>query len=299
MAGKDLIDSVVQSSKIARVLGARPPEGFNYELFLDENGEKISKTKGNGVTIDEWLTYAPPESLSFYIYREPKKAKQLSFAVIPKAVDEYQQFLTAYPGQPWKERLGNPVHHIHAGAVPPARVPLTFGLLLNLVGVALTEDKALLWSFVKRYAPRPRRNASGAGRADRLRRRLFPRLRQGDAPAARAGRDRSGGAAGARRQARRIEPGRVGGGHPEPRLRGRQGAPVPEPARLVQDALRDPARHQPGPAHGQLHRALRHREQPQADRGGAGLTLSVPSSRQRPGSKNTDVRGLGPRLSPG
>ena len=153
MAGKDLIDSVIQSGKIARVLGARPPEGFNYELFLDENGEKISKTKGNGVTIEQWLTYAPPESLSFYIYREPKKAKQLSFAVIPKAVDEYQQFLAAYPGQPWKERLGNPVHHIHAGAVPPARVPLTFALLLNLAGVALTEDKALLWSFVRRYAP--------------------------------------------------------------------------------------------------------------------------------------------------
>ena len=153
MAGKDLIDSVTQSSKIARVLGARPPEGFNYELFLDENGEKISKTKGNGVTIDEWLTYAPPESLAFYIYREPRKAKQLSFGIIPKAVDEYQQFLAAYPEQPWDKRLGNPVHHVHAGDVPLARMPLTFALLLNLVGVALTEDKDLLWAFVKRYAP--------------------------------------------------------------------------------------------------------------------------------------------------
>ncbi|HEY9555043.1 lysine--tRNA ligase [Allosphingosinicella sp.] len=153
MAGKDLIDSVTQSSKIARVLGARPPEGFNYELFLDENGEKISKTKGNGVTIDEWLTYAPPESLAFYIYREPRKAKQLSFGIIPKAVDEYQQFLAAYPGQPWEKRLGNPVHHVHAGDVPPARMPLTFALLLNLVGVALTDDKNLLWAFVQRYAP--------------------------------------------------------------------------------------------------------------------------------------------------
>ena len=153
MAGKDLIDSVVQSSKIARVLGARPPEGFNYELFLDENGEKISKTRGNGVTIDEWLTYAPETSLSFYIYREPKRAKQLSFGIIPKAVDEYQQFLAAYPGQAWKERLGNPVHHVHAGKVPPARMPLNFALLLNLVGVASTDDKELLWAFVKRYAP--------------------------------------------------------------------------------------------------------------------------------------------------
>ena len=153
MSGKDHIDGVIQSGKIARILGARPPEGFNYELFLDENGEKISKTKGNGVTIDEWLTYAPPESLSFYIYRDPKKAKQLSFGIIPKAVDEYQQFLAAYPNQPWKERLGNPVHHVHAGEVPPARMPLTFALLLNLVGVALTEDKVLLWAFVRRYAP--------------------------------------------------------------------------------------------------------------------------------------------------
>ncbi len=153
MAGKDLIDSVVQSSKIARVLGARPPEGFNYELFLDENGEKISKTKGNGVTIDEWLTYAPGTSLSFYIYREPKRAKQLSFGIIPKAVDEYQQFLATYPDQPWDKRLGNPVHHVHAGKVPAARLPLSFALLLNLVAVASTDDKDLLWAFVKRYAP--------------------------------------------------------------------------------------------------------------------------------------------------
>jgi lysyl-tRNA synthetase class 1 len=153
MSGKDLIDSVTQSSKIARILGARPPEGFNYELFLDENGEKISKTRGNGVTLDEWLTYAPEESLVFYLYREPRKAKQLSFGIIPRAVDEYQQFLATYPGQEWDKRLGNPVHHVHAGQVPEARMPLSFALLLNLVGVASTDDKDLLWGFVKRYAP--------------------------------------------------------------------------------------------------------------------------------------------------
>jgi len=153
MAGKDLIDSVTQSSKIARVLGARPPEGFNYELFLDENGEKISKTRGNGVTIDEWLTYAPEESLAFYIYREPRRAKQLSFGIIPKAVDEYDQFLAAYPAQEVEKKLGNPVHHVHAGRVPGARMPIGFALLLNLVAVASTDDKALLWGFVKRYAP--------------------------------------------------------------------------------------------------------------------------------------------------
>jgi len=153
MSGKDLIESVVQSSKIARILGARPPEGFNFELFLDENGERISKTKGNGITIDAWLAYAPEESLAFYIYRDPKRAKQLSLSVIPRAVDEYYQSLAAYPGQELDKRLGNPVHHVHAGKVPPARVPISFALLLNLVAVASTDDKDLLWGFVRRYAP--------------------------------------------------------------------------------------------------------------------------------------------------
>jgi lysyl-tRNA synthetase class 1 len=122
-------------------------------MFLDENGEKISKTKGNGVTIDEWLNYAPEESLAFYIYRDPRKAKQLSFSVIPKAVDEYQQFLAAYPDQEIEKKLGNPVHHVHAGRVPPARMPISFALLLNLVAVASTDDKQLLWGFVQRYCP--------------------------------------------------------------------------------------------------------------------------------------------------
>ena len=153
MSGKDLIDSVVQSSKIARILGARPPEGFNYEMFLDENGEKISKTRGNGVTLDEWLTYAPEESLAFYLYRDPRKAKQLSFSVIPRAVDEYYQFLAAYPDQELDKKLGNPVHHVHSGRVPPASMPISFALLLNLVAVASTDDKALLWGFVRRYCP--------------------------------------------------------------------------------------------------------------------------------------------------
>ncbi len=153
MAGKDLIDSVTQSSKIARILGARPPDGFNYEMFLDENGQKISKTRGNGLTIDEWLTYAPETSLAFYIYRDPKKAKQLSFGIIPKAVDEYYRFLDAYPDQPIKEKLGNPVHHVHGGRPPVVDMPVSFALLLNLVGVAKTDDKELLWGFVRQYAP--------------------------------------------------------------------------------------------------------------------------------------------------
>jgi len=153
MSGKDLIDSVTQSSKIARILGSRPPEGFNYEMFLDENGEKISKTKGNGVTIDEWLAYAPEESLAFYIYRDPRKAKQLSFSVIPKAVDEYYQFLAAYPDQEWDKRLGNPVHHVHAGNVPALRLPITFALLLNVASLPGVGDRETIWSFLNRYNP--------------------------------------------------------------------------------------------------------------------------------------------------
>ena len=153
MSGKDLIDSVTQSSKIVRILGARPPEGFNYELFLDENGEKISKTKGNGVTIDEWLTYAPEESLAFYIYREPRKAKQLSFGVIPRAVDEYYQFVAAYPDQPVEKRLGNPAHHVHAGKVPSVRLPVNFALLLNIASLPGVGDRETIWSFLHRYNP--------------------------------------------------------------------------------------------------------------------------------------------------
>ncbi|MBA3897096.1 MAG: lysine--tRNA ligase [Sphingomonadaceae bacterium] len=135
MSGKDLIDSVTQSSKIARVLGGRAPEGFNYEMFLDEQGEKISKSKGNGLGLDEWLRYGTEESLAFYIYREPRKAKSLHIGVIPRAVDDYFQFRGNYAAQPLGQKLGNPVHHIHDGKVPEGAPSVTFGLLLNLAGV--------------------------------------------------------------------------------------------------------------------------------------------------------------------
>jgi lysyl-tRNA synthetase, class I len=153
MAGKDLIDSVKLSSQIARNLGAKPPEGFNYELFLDEKGQKISKSKGNGLTIEEWLTYAAPESLQLYMYQNPKAAKRLYFDVIPKAVDDYAQFMAAFPRQEAKEQLGNPVFHIHGVSPPALDLPVSFGLLLNLVGVANTSDPAVLWGFLSRYAP--------------------------------------------------------------------------------------------------------------------------------------------------
>jgi lysyl-tRNA synthetase class 1 len=154
MAGKDLIDSTVQSGKIARILGARPPEGFNYEMFLDDKGEKISKSKGNGLTLDQWLTYGSEESLQFYLWREPKKAKSLHLGLIPRAIDDYWQFRGRWPDQPVEQRLGNPVHHIHSGEVPkPHMLPVSFGLLLNLASLPGVADKDTAWRFVQRYAP--------------------------------------------------------------------------------------------------------------------------------------------------
>jgi lysyl-tRNA synthetase class 1 len=153
MAGKDLIDSVTLSSKICRALGGTPPEGFNYELFLDDKGEKISKSKGNGLTLDEWLAYASPESLSLFMFQKPKAAKKLYFDVIPRTVDEYLQFLAAYPRQDARGRLDNAVWHIHSGAPPAAELPITFGLLLNLVAASNAHDKEVLWGFIRRHAP--------------------------------------------------------------------------------------------------------------------------------------------------
>ena len=153
MAGKDLIESVTLSSKICRAIGGSPPEGFNYELFLDENGEKISKSRGNGLTIEEWLTYAAPESLSLYMFQSPRKAKRLHFDVIPKNVDDYLTFLNKFPTQSAEEQLMNPVWHIHGGQPPSGDLPVSFALLLNLVNVSNADDKNVLWGFIKNYAP--------------------------------------------------------------------------------------------------------------------------------------------------
>ena len=153
MAGKDLIDSVKLSGEICRALGATPPEGFNYELFLDEKGQKISKSKGNGLTIDEWLRYASPESLAVFMYREPKSAKRLYFDVIPRHVDEYQQFLEAYQRQELKQQLSNPVWHIHSGKPPLPDMPISFSMLLTLVSSSNAENAETLWGFIDRYRP--------------------------------------------------------------------------------------------------------------------------------------------------
>ncbi|MBZ9992527.1 lysine--tRNA ligase [Mesorhizobium sp. BH1-1-4] len=151
MFGKDHQTNAVVYDRICNILGGRAPEHFVYELFLDENGQKISKSKGNGLTIDEWLTYAPTESLGLYMYQRPRQAKKLYFDVIPRAVDEYYTFLAAYPRQEWKERLGNPVWHMHDGNPPAIDMPVPFSLLLNLVSASNAQNKDVLWGFISRH----------------------------------------------------------------------------------------------------------------------------------------------------
>ena len=153
MYGKDHSTNTPIYDKICRILGHPAPEHFSYELFLDENGQKISKTSGNGVSIDEWLTYASTESLSYFMYLKPKTAKRMHFDVIPKAVDEYHQQLRAYEGQDDRARLNNPVWHIHGGDVPVSKMVVPFSMLLNLASVSGAGDKDQLWGFIKRYAP--------------------------------------------------------------------------------------------------------------------------------------------------
>ncbi|MFL5194170.1 MAG: lysine--tRNA ligase [Microvirga sp.] len=164
MAGKDLIDSVKLSGEIAKALGGLPPDGFNYELFLDDKGQKISKSKGNGLTIDEWLTYGTPDSLRLFMFNKPREAKKLYFDVIPRQVDDYLTFLEKYPAQDAKARLMNPVWHLHSGEPPAPELvssdggnqpgtTISFSMLLNLVAVANSEDPNVLWGFIRRYAP--------------------------------------------------------------------------------------------------------------------------------------------------
>ena len=153
MSGKDLIESVKLATRIAKELGGRPPESFTYELFLDDKGEKISKSRGNGLTIEEWLTYASPESLSLFMYQKPRQAKRLYFDVIPRTVDDYLTFLDKHRSAEPAAQRDNPVWHIHGGKPPAQSAPLTFGLLMNLAGVSNTEDPAVLWGFIGRYVP--------------------------------------------------------------------------------------------------------------------------------------------------
>ena len=152
MYGKDHSTNTPIYDQICKILGHRPPEHFTYELFLDDQGQKISKSSGNGISIDEWLTYASPESLSYFMYQKPKTAKRLYFDVIPKAVDEYHQQLRAYDTQDLKSKAANPVFHIHGQNAPKSDMVVSFSMLLNLAAVANAEDNHQLWGFIKRYA---------------------------------------------------------------------------------------------------------------------------------------------------
>ncbi|MEQ8642592.1 MAG: lysine--tRNA ligase [Marinovum algicola] len=153
MYGKDHSTNTPIYDRICEILGWKAPEHFTYELFLDDNGQKISKSSGNGISIDEWLSYASTESLSYFMYQKPKTAKRLYFDVIPRAVDEYHQQLRAYPGQEPAQQVANPVYHIHNGDVPESRMVVPFAMLLNLASVASAHDKDQLWGFIRRYAP--------------------------------------------------------------------------------------------------------------------------------------------------
>jgi len=155
LAGKDLISSVELASKITSILGGTPPDGFNFELFLDEKGQRISKSKGNGLSVEEWLTYGTEESLELFTYQKPRVAKRLYFDVIPKVVDDYIAFLEAYHASEANEaeRIENPVWHIHAGNPPNERYPVSFALLLNLVSASNAHNRDVLWGFIRAYAP--------------------------------------------------------------------------------------------------------------------------------------------------
>ena len=151
MYGKDLIESAILSNKICDTMGKQPPSGFAYELFLDEKGEKISKSKGNGITIEQWLRYASPESLSLYMYQNPKRAKKLYYDVVPKAVDEYLTSIEKFNNQKSNEQLLNPVWHIHNGSPPKEKIIMPFSMLLNIVGSSNARSKEVLWKFIKKF----------------------------------------------------------------------------------------------------------------------------------------------------
>ncbi len=151
MYGKDLTESAILSNKICKTLGKKPPNGFAYELFLDEKGEKISKSKGNGISIEQWLRYASPESLSLYMYPNPKRAKKLYSEVVPKTVDEYLELIDKFPTQEKKDQILNPVWHVHNGKPPNEKIVMPFSMLLNLVGSSNAENKEILWKFINRF----------------------------------------------------------------------------------------------------------------------------------------------------
>ena len=273
MYGKDLIPSAELSAKIVRILGGKPPEGFNYELFLDEQGKKISKSKGNGLSVEEWLRYAPPESLALYMQQQPRRAKRLYFDVIPRAVDDYLAAIEKLPAEEPAKALENAAWHIHDGAAPAnSAAGVNFGMLLNLASVAHTENKDVLWQYLRRYVPGA--TPETAPYLDRLlsgavayyqdfvkasKKFRLPTAKERD------------GAKGSRRHLAQAARGRERGVHPERGLRGGQAPLRPgRAAPVVQDALRGASGQRAGPAHGRLHQALRPRQCRAPDRARAG-----------------------------
>jgi lysyl-tRNA synthetase class 1 len=155
MFGKDHLAQAPLYDAICRIAGGTPPQQLVYELFLDDKGQKISKSKGNGITIDEWLSYGSAESLALFMFQKPRTAKRMYFDVIPKAVDDYIAHLDSYHSNETTEeqRLENPVWHIHAGKVPDERYPVSFALLLNLVSASNANTREVLWGNIRAYAP--------------------------------------------------------------------------------------------------------------------------------------------------
>ena len=207
MAGEDFIDSVTFSSKICRALDGMPPEGFNYELFIDDKGQKISKSKGNGIAVEEWLTYATPESLSLYMYQKPKTAKRLYFDVIPKAVDDYFGYLAAYQKESAEQRLDNPVWHIHSGKAPQHSVPVSFCAAFEPCERIQRAYEGYAVGVRAQLRSRGQRGGfSGAGPAGRLRHPLLRGAREAIQDLPRADRCRAGGHARSRRRLAQVDP---------------------------------------------------------------------------------------------
>jgi hypothetical protein len=272
MYGKDLIPSAELSARIVKILGGRPPDGFNYELFLDEQGRKISKSKGNGLSVEEWLRYAPPESLAYYMFQAPRRAKRLYFDVIPRAIDDYLAAVERLPAEEPVKQADNPAWHIHDGeAVDHHSGGVSFGMLLNLASVAHTDDKDVLWQYLRRYAAGA--TPESAPYLDHLLKGAVSYY-QDFVKSTKTFRlpDRQGAcrAAGSRRYLAPDPRERIGGVHPERGVRGRQ-APLRQgrAAAVVPDPLRGAAGQQAGPAHGRLHQALWPRQRRAPDRTGA------------------------------
>jgi lysyl-tRNA synthetase, class I len=242
MYGKDHAANTPIYDRICEILGGTKPNHFTYELFLDEQGHKISKSSGNGLTIDEWLTYAATDSLSYFMFLKPKTAKRMHFDVIPKMVDEYHQQLRAYAGQDAAERLSNPVFHIHGHNVPSSDMVVPFAMLLNLASVSGAEDKETLWGFIGRYAPEASAATHrGLDAAVGLCGSLLPRLCKTDPQGPRPRSERARGDGGSARPVARLgRRGRCRCLAKHGLCRG-QGAWVRAAARLVQGAVRGAA----------------------------------------------------------